>query len=262
MTISTFRVAAMDCPSEEQLIKMKLADLDGVDRVAVDLDTRQVTVEHDLDPSLVTAALQTLELGTTHLDDLGEITGVGDPRRERHALWIALAINSGFFIGEMAAGIISGSMGLVADALDMGADASVYALSLVAVAATAARKRQLARFSAYMQFGLAAAGLLEVTRRAVAATGLPETRSMIVMSLLALGGNFVTLLVLRGVLSGEPHIQASWIFTSNDIKVNMLVIAAAIGVLITDSAAPDLIAGGLIFLVVANGARRILKISR
>jgi Co/Zn/Cd efflux system component len=57
-------------------------------------------------------------------------------------------------------------------------------------------------------------------------------------------------------------LQASWIFTANDIKVNGLVIAAAIGVAVTDSAVPDLVAGGIIFVVVANGARRILKISR
>ena len=85
---------------------------------------------------------------------------------------------------------------------------------------------------------------------------------MIVMSVLALAGNIITLLVLHRVRSGEAHLQASWIFTANDIKVNGLVIAAAIGVTLTDSAIPDLIAGAVIFAVVANGARRILKISR
>jgi Co/Zn/Cd efflux system component len=49
---------------------------------------------------------------------------------------------------------------------------------------------------------------------------------------------------------------------TNDIKVNALVIAAAFGVMMTDSPTPDLIAGGIIFVVVANGARRILNISR
>ena len=39
-------------------------------------------------------------------------------------------------------------------------------------------------------------------------------------------------------------------------------IEAAIGVIIFDSAIPDLIAGGFIFAVVANGARRILAMSR
>jgi hypothetical protein len=33
-------------------------------------------------------------------------------------------------------------------------------------------------------------------------------------------------------------------------------------VIVTDSQIPDLVAGGIIFAVVANGARRILDISR
>jgi Co/Zn/Cd efflux system component len=57
-------------------------------------------------------------------------------------------------------------------------------------------------------------------------------------------------------------LRGSWIFTANDIKVNGLVIAAAFGVIVTDSQIPDLIAGGVVFAVVANGARRILNISR
>src|SRR3546814_10125509 len=76
---------------------------------------------------------------------------------------------------------------------------------------------------------------------------------MIVLSALALAGNIVSLVVLHRVRSGEAHLQASWIFTANDIKVNGLVIAAAIGVAITDSAIHDLVAGGIIFVVVANG---------
>jgi len=262
VTVSTFRVGGMDCAAEEQLVRLKLADLDGIERVAVDLDARQVTVDHDLDPLVIDNVLQTLDLQTSHLDDHGELAAAVEPRRERRALQLALAVNAGFFLGEMTVGLLSRSMGLVADALDMGADASVYALSLAAVASSTLRKKQLARISGYAQFGLAVIGLIEVTRRTFADTALPDTRSMIVMSVLALAGNVVTLVVLRRVVSGEVHLQASWIFTANDIKVNALVIVAAIFVALTNSGAPDLIAGALIFLVVANGARRILQISR
>jgi len=262
MTVSTFRVANMDCAAEEQLVRLKLADLGGIERVAVDLDARRVTVDHDLDPLLIDAALQTLDLQTSHLTDHGEMAPGGDPQRERRALQLALVINAGFFVGEMTVGLISRSMGLVADALDMGADASVYALSLAAVAATTTRKKQLARVSAHLQFGLAFIGLIEVTRRTFTDSALPDPQSMIAMSILALAGNIVTLVILRRVVSGEAHIQASWIFTANDIKVNALVIMAAFVVAFTDSAIPDLIAGAFIFLIVASGARRILQISR
>jgi Co/Zn/Cd efflux system component len=177
-------------------------------------------------------------------------------------LIVAFVINLGFFVGELTVGVIARSMGLVADAVDMGADATVYALSLAAVGTAASRKKRLARASGYLQIGLATVGLIEVTRRFVVDTDLPDPTSMIVLSALALAGNIVTLVVLHRVRSGDAHIQASWIFTANDIKVNGLVIAAAVGVALTDSAIPDLAAGAVIFAVVANGARRILRISR
>ena len=263
MTVSRFHIAGMDCSAEEQLVRMALTDIGSVERVDVDLDERQVMIEHTTDTAHVDAALQSLGLGAEHLDDdASEIGPPADTGRERRALFVALVINAGFFVGELTVGLISRSMGLVADALDMGADASVYALSLAAVGTAAARKKQLARISGYLQAGLATIGLVEVLRRFIVETDLPDPTSMIVLSALALTGNVVTLVILHRVRSGEAHLQASWIFTANDIKVNGLVIAAAIGVAVTDSAIPDLLAGGFIFIVVANGARRILKISR
>ena len=262
MTVSRFRVAKMDCAAEEQLVRMAVDDLGGVDEVVVDLDVREVAIQHELAPEAVDAALQALDLDTTHLGDDDTTLVAVDGRRERRALTIALVINAGFFVGELTVGLISRSMALVADALDMGADASVYALSLLAVGAAAARKKQLARGSGVLQFGLAVIGLTEVVRRFIASEPPPDTTSMIVMSLLALAGNVITLVLLHRVRSGEVHLEASWIFTANDVKVNALVIVAAIAVAVTGSAVPDLLAGGVIFVVVAGGARRILRLSR
>ena len=262
MTVSRFHVPAMDCAAEEQLIRMALDDCDGIDRIEFDSQQRDVLIEHRSNADAITDVLEPLGLGARHVDDPSHMNTETDPVRERRALLIALVVNAGFFVGELTVGLFSRSMGLVADALDMGADASVYALSLAAVGTAAARKKRLARSSGYVQFGLAAVGLVEVIRRFVVDTELPDPTSMIVLSALALAGNVVTLVVLNQVRSGEVHLQTSWIFTANDIKVNALVITAAIGVNVFDSAIPDLIAGGFIFAVVANGARRILAMSR
>ncbi len=259
--ISRFRVADMDCSAEEELVRMSLDGLDGISRIAVDLNGREVTIEHNLKPSTIAAVLEPLDLGTTHLGDGGSIAAPVDEERERNGLQIAFAINAVLFVGELGFGLVSRSMGLIADGLDMGADASVYALSLAAVGKSGMRKKRLARTSGYLQLGLAILGLVEVLRRFIAESGPPETTTMIFVSLLALAGNIATMAVLSRIKTGEAHIQASWIFTANDIKVNALVILAAIAVAVTDSAVPDLAAGAIIFAIVANGARRILRVA-
>ena len=262
MTVSRFHVPAMDCAGEEQLVRIALADVDRINRIEFDSEQRDVLVDHDSTSRAIGAALEPLALGARHVDDASHISAADHPGPDRNALLIALVINAGFFFGELTVGLISRSMGLIADALDMGADASVYALSLAAVSSAADRKKRLARASGYLQLGLATIGLIEVIRRFTIDTELPDPTSMIALSALALIGNIITMVVLHRVRSSEVHLQASWIFTANDIKVNALVIAAAIGVVAFDSATPDLIAGAFIFLVVANGARRILGLSR
>ena len=104
---------------------MALADLDTIDHIHFDLTQREVFIDHQTDPTIIDSALQRLNLGARHLDDNSEIQDLRGSS-ERNALIFALVINAGFFIGELTIGLISRSMGLVADALDMGADASVY----------------------------------------------------------------------------------------------------------------------------------------
>jgi Co/Zn/Cd efflux system component len=264
--LSRYRVPAMDCAAEEQLVRMGLDRLDGIGHVSVDLTERIVTVVHVAEADDLDQAMSALGLGA-ELVERGATDGehasvTDDPRRERTALGIALAINALFFVGEVTVGLVSGSLGLIADGLDMGADAAVYAISLVAVGGSVARKQRLARTSGIVQLTLAFVGLAEVARRLVGGEEPPDVRAMIVVSLLALAGNVVTLVLLHRFRSGEVHLQASWIFTANDVKVNALVILAAIAVSLSDSAVPDLVAGALIFAIVANGARRILALSR
>ena len=246
---------------------MALDDVPGVERLRFDLSARRVVVVHTGGAAPATVALGELGLGA---ELVGETAPATDDDAlpsadERGPLRIALAINATFFVAELVAGLASGSMGLVADSLDNLADALVYALSLAAVGGSTALKKGLARKSGYLQVGLAVFGLVEVVRRFAFGDGVPDVATMIVMASLTLLGNVATLLVLHRARSsgqGEAHIEASWIFTSNDVKVNGLVIASAVVVWATGSAAPDLVAGAFIFVIVANGARRILTLSR
>ncbi len=258
-------VAAMDCPAEEHLVRMRLADQPDVRDVGVDLVARTVTVTYDGPQGPVLEALRDLGLGAAVVEppvDGSAAPTAPEGRRQRVGLVVALVINAAFFVGELAAGLISGSMGLVADSLDMLADASVYALSLLAVGRAVSGQKRLAAASGYLQLGLAVTGLVEVVRRAVVGEPPPDVLTMVAVSMLALVANVAVLVILHRVRGEGAHMQAAWIFTSNDVKVNALVIVAALLVAATGSAAPDLVVGGLVFLVVSNGARRIIALSR
>lgn len=264
MNRTTFHVQEMDCPSEERLIRMQLEGLGVVVQLDFDLEGRRLHVFHHGAGDRIAETLDKLNLGAREVEHR---TGVEPPVKaadasNRGPLKWAFAINLSLFVGELAAGLLAGSMGLVADSLDMLADAIVYALSLAAVGGSALRKRRLAASSGYLQLTLALLGLAEVIRRFVSPTAAPEVWPMVVVSLAALAGNVVTLLVLRRTERGEAHIEASWIFTSNDIKVNLLVIVAGLLVWWSSSRVPDLLVGGLIFLIVANGARQIFALAR
>jgi Co/Zn/Cd efflux system component len=52
------------------------------------------------------------------------------------------------------------------------------------------------------------------------------------------------------------------IFTSNDVIVNLGVIVAGVLVFLTNTKYPYLIIGSLVFMMVLNGAFKILRLSR
>ncbi len=263
MTRSDFYVAQMDCAAEEQLIRMKLGGLAGVHGLRCDVAARQVQVFHGADVAIVQEALASLQLGSRFLgsesiDSLPE----DESTVQRRVLWLVLIINLGFFVLELSAGLLFNSMGLVADSLDMLADALVYSMSLVVVGQALARKRLVARLSGYFQILLALVGFLEVLRRFLGFEQLPDYRVMILVSFLALLANGYCLYLLWRSRSSEAHMRASMIFTSNDVIINLGVIVAGFLVLSFNSAVPDLIVGGLIFVLVMWGALRILRLAR
>ncbi|HPI87403.1 MAG TPA: cation transporter, partial [Bacteroidales bacterium] len=57
------------------------------------------------------------------------------------------------------------------------------------------------------------------------------------------------------------HMRASMIFTSNDVIINAGVILAGFLVHWLGSGYPDLVIGSVVFVIVARGAFRILKLA-
>src|SRR5699024_9868760 len=114
----------------------------------------------------------------------------------------------------------------------------------------------------YLQMGLALMGFAEIIRKSLFESELPEFQWMIIIASLALIANSVTLWLINKAKSGEAHIQASSICTSNDIIVNSGVIVAGILVFLTGSKWPDLIIGAIVFGFVMRSSVRILNLSK
>jgi Co/Zn/Cd efflux system component len=252
----------MDCPSEENLIRINLEDINSIHGLDFDIPNRKLTVFHIDQLDLIDAKLADLNLGSELISS--ELTNnviTSDNAEQRKILSSVLLINFAFFIIEITTGLISKSMGLVADSLDMLADSFVYGISLYAVGGTIARKKQIAKTAGYFQLILAIIGFFEVLRRVFLYEQMPDFSIMIGISILALIANAISLyLIQRSKGKDEAHMKASLIFTSNDVIINLGIISAGVLVYLLNSSIPDLVIGSIVFVVVIRGAVRILKL--
>ena len=260
---SVFRLPGMDCPSEEQMVRLRLGDAPVVS-LSFDLPGRRLVVEHGADAAAILQRLVPLGYGAELLES-GPAPGgsaaapAEDAATQARVLWLLLGINALMFVVEGLAGWWAESTGLIADAADMFADAAVYGLALYAVGRAAAHQLSAARFAGVMQLLLALAALAETGRR-VLAGGLPEELTMVGISLLALAANVACLLLLARHRNAGVHMRASFIFSSNDVLANLGVITAGLLVAWTGSALPDWIIGAVIGVLVLIGAVRILRL--
>ncbi|MCA2004782.1 MAG: cation transporter [Ignavibacterium sp.] len=253
----------MDCPSEENLIRLKLDGIKEILRLEFDIENRKLTVYHNNSPELIGRLINELNLDSNVLSTEVYTKKVNSEEiTQRKVLWAVLIINFAFFLIEIVFGFISNSMGLVADSLDMLADAFVYGISLYAVGGTIQRKKNIAKLAGYFQITLAVIGFVEVLRRFIGVESLPDFRTMIIVSFFALIANSICLYLLQKSKSKEAHMRASMIFTSNDVIINLGVIVAGTLVLLLNSGLPDLIIGSVVFIIVINGAIRIMKLSK
>lgn len=176
---------------------------------------------------------------------------------ERRTLWLVLGINTTMFLVEFSWGWRAGSSGLLADALDMLADAVVYALSLMAVGRSLRQQRRAAELSGWLQIALALLVLADAVRRFIEGSE-PLSGPMMGVGLLALIANVICLDLVRRHRDGGVHMRASVIFSTNDTVANVGVIVAGLLVAWSGSALPDLLIGAAISLLVLRGGKRIL----
>ncbi len=160
--------------------------------------------------------------------------------RYRKALWIALMINAVMFAVEILGGVKSGSVSLLADAVDFAGDAANYGITLAVLAMGLAWRSRAAMVKG---ISMMAFGLFVLARTGWAAmSGIPpEPATMGAIAVLALLANGGVALMLYAHRDGDANMRSVWLCSRNDAIGNVSVMLAAAGVFGTGSGWPDLL---------------------
>ncbi len=177
---------------------------------------------------------------------------------ERRLLWTVLVLNAAMFAVEFTAGWIGDSSGLMADSLDMLADAAVYAVSLYAVGHSLAHRARAALLNGSLQLILGLGVLLDVIRRWWFGS-TPEPLMMTSIGALALMVNVTCFAMLYRHRKGDINLRSSWICSRNDMLANLGVIAAALLVGWVGAAWPDWLIGAAIAILIVHSAVSIIR---
>ncbi len=179
-------------------------------------------------------------------------------KEQSRVLKVLLGINAVMFFVEIILGILSESTALIADSLDMLADATVYGIGLYAVGRPLSAKIRAAHISGLFQILLGASVTVEVFRRFVWGSE-PESFLMISIGMVALVANVICLKLISKHREGEVHMRASWVFSKNDVIANLGIIVGGLLVYALNSRFPDLVIGLVISIIVIRGGLNILN---
>jgi Co/Zn/Cd efflux system component len=184
-----------------------------------------------------------------------------DIARYRKILWIALLSNAAMFFVEIAAGLRSGSVSLLADAIDFAGDAANYGVSLAVLSAAAGLRSRTALLKAACMIGFG----LFVLGRAVWGLlygAVPDAPLMGAIAVLALITNLSVAWMLYAFREGDANMRSVWLCTRNDAISNIAVIAAALAVLGSRSALPDLAVAGVMASLAISGGWSVMRQAR
>jgi cation diffusion facilitator family transporter len=162
--------------------------------------------------------------------------------RQSHTLKIVLVINALMFVVEAGAGILSQSISLIADSLDMLGDALVYAFSLYVVGRGPRLKAIAALTKAAAMAGFGIFVLSEAIYR-ILNPHLPDFATISGIGFLALIANTICLMLLWRHKSEDINMSSVWICSRNDIIANSSVILAGFAVWLSQTGWPDVLVG-------------------
>lgn len=183
-----------------------------------------------------------------------------DPKYRR-ILWIALIVNASMFAIEIIFSLRSGSVALLADAIDFFGDAANYGLSIwvLAMSVQTRAKAALIKAASMALFGI---GILVHAVWNLITGVLPDAQTMSLIGLLALCANVGVGILLYAYRNGDSNMRSVWLCTRNDALGNIAVIIAAIGVFGTGTAWPDLIVAVIMASLALTAAWQVIKQAR
>ena len=176
----------------------------------------------------------------------------------RRVLWAALIINAAMFAIELAGGLRSGSVSLLADAIDFFGDAANYGISLLVLGMALSWR---ARAALLKGLSMGAFGVFVLGRAAwsAAAGTVPEPLTMGAIGALALLANVSVAAMLYAWREGDANMRSVWLCSRNDAIGNLAVMAAALGVSGTGSGWPDLAVAAVMGLLALTAARAVIQ---
>jgi Co/Zn/Cd efflux system component len=193
--------------------------------------------------------------------DHAESSAAADSPRYRRILWIALTVNFAMFGIEIGAGFQSGSVSLLADAIDFFGDAANYAVTLAVLSMGLVWRARAALLKAASMLGF---GVFVLGRAAWVAFrgGTPEALTMGSIGLLALIANVGVAALLYAYREGDANMRSVWLCSRNDAIGNVAVMLAALGVFGTQSAWPDLAVAAVMAGLAITGGYSVFKQAR
>ena len=198
----------------------------------------------------------------SHTDGCDEALGCGADLAKpgmlnKHILWLVIGLNFAMFCLEVVAGLVAGSIALLADALDFMSDTASYSIALYVLNKPLKWRAGAALLKGGMMlvFGL---WVLYMAVTAMVGLHQPEPVTMGVVGTLAFIVNVISAWLVFRFAKGDSNLRSVWICSRNDAIANLGVIVAASGVFALSSGWPDIIVALIIAGLALWGSFQII----
>ena len=175
----------------------------------------------------------------------------------RRILWVALFVNAIMFAVELFGGIRSGSVSLLADAVDFFGDAANYGVSLFVLGLAPIWRSRTALLKGATMGGYGIFVLVAACWNFVNGT-VPTPETMGVIGGLALASNLGVAVLLYAYRNGDSDMRSVWLCSRNDAIGNVAVMLAALGVFGTGSGWPDIAVACIMGLLGVTASRTVI----